>query len=227
MKTIQEISEFKRKASGPLTINGRNIVDLAQTDPKAAYDLVFEAVDRRGGHKALLNHRSRQSCVREAMAVPLPGASENIFKGPIKVGSRLVLPVVPIHFAVLQALESPLLQLISEATSNKKAELKNPTQEQKWEICHVFTADAKQLFRQLKTQGAGFIREQSAEVVGMEWESAEIELAMPAIMEQLQRHIETTIRFATEMEASKQVRFFQMEKTEEKSEASTASASVG
>lgn len=224
MKTIQEISEFKRKASGPLTIDGRNIVELSQTDPKAAYNLVFEAVDRRGGHRVLLNHRSRQSCVREAMAVPLPGASENILKGSIKVGNREILPVVPVHFAVLQALESPLLQLISDATTNKKAELKNPTQEQKWEICHVFTANAKQLFKDLKSKGVSFIREQSAEVVGMEWESAEIELAMPAIMEQLQRHIEVTIRFAAEMEASKQVRFFQMEKTEEKSEASTPKA---
>jgi hypothetical protein len=214
MKTIGEIQDYKCKSHHPLTIDGRNVLELASEDPQAAHRLVAETVDKRGGHRALFEYRNRQSCIRQAMAKPLPGASDAILKNSIQVGSRQIRPVVPAHFAILQGLDSPLLKLIADAATNKKSELTNPTQEQKWEICHVFTAEPKTLFKAFKSQGAAFIREQAADAVGMEWEAAEVELAMPAIMEQLKRHIETTVKFAAEMEAKDDVSFFREQKDE-------------
>jgi hypothetical protein len=214
MKTIGEIQDYKRKSHHPLTIDGRNVLELADQDPQAAHRLIAETIDKRGGHRPLFEYRNRQGCIRQAMSKPLPGASDAILKDSIQVGSRQIRPVVPVHFAVLQGLDSPLLKLIADATENKKAALVNPTQEQKWEICHVFTEDPKTLFKAFKSKGADFIREQSADAVGMIWQAAEIELAMPAIMEQLKRHIETTVKFAAEMEAKGDVSFFREEKSE-------------
>ena len=184
------------------------IHEIGKKDIRKAQEIAWEALGEHG-RKNFFEFRGRQSCIRQAQSVPLPGASKDAFtKSQIRVGERRINPVVPAHFAVLQALDSPLLKLIADATANKSAELTNPTQEQKWEICHVFTADAKTLFKTLKSKGVDFIREQAADAVGMEWQAAEVELAMPAIMEQLKRHIETTVRFAGEMEKEGDVRFF-------------------
>jgi hypothetical protein len=184
------------------------IHEIGKKDIRKAQEIAWEALGEHG-RKNFFEFRGRQSCIRQAQSVPLPGASKDAFtKDSIQVGSRQIRPVVPAHFAVLQGLDSPLLKLIADATANKKADLVNPTQEQKWEICHVFTAEPKALFKALKSKGADFIREQAADAVGMEWEAAEVELAMPAIMEQLKRHIETTVKFAAEMEQKGDVSFF-------------------
>lgn len=189
-----------------------SIYEIGKRDIKEAQKMAWEAIGENG-RKGFFEFRGRQSCIRQAQAVPLPGASKDAFtKYSIKVGNRRINPVVPVHFAVLQALDSPLLKLIADATANKKAELTNPTHEQKWEICHVFTAEPKTLFKELKSKGVDFIREQSADAVGLEWDAAEVELAMPAIMEQLKRHIETTVKFAVEMEAKGDVSFFREQK---------------
>ena len=184
------------------------ILEIGKVDPRAAHTYV-ESTLTAAERGEIEDFRVRQLCIRKAQSVPLPGASKDAFtKDSIKVGSRQIRPVVPAHFAILQALDSPLLKLIADATANKTAELANPTQEQKWEICHVFTAEPKTLFKELKSKGVDFIREQSADAVGLEWQAAEVELAMPAIMEQLKRHIETTVKFAAEMEAKGDVSFF-------------------
>ena len=189
------------------------ILEIGKRDIKEAQKIAWDAIGENG-RKGFFEFRGRQSCIRQAMTKPLPGASDAILKDSIQVGSRKIRPVVPAHFAILQGLDSPLLKLIADATANKAADLVNPTQEQKWEICHVFTAEPKTLFKAFKSQGADFIREQSADAVGMEWQASEVELAMPAIMEQLKRHIETTVRFAAEMEAKGDVSFFREQKGE-------------
>lgn len=214
MQTLNDAANPPRKGGHPLTIGGQNILELSRSNPAEAHKLVARALGEKG-HRSFFEHRGRQACIQKAMAKPLPGALGNAFlKSDIKVGSRMIRPVVPAHFAVLQALDSPLLKLIAEATSSKSAELKNPSQEEKWEICHVFTAEPKTLFKELKSKGVDFIREQAQDAVGMTWEAAEVELAMPAIMEQLKRHIETTVRFAAEMEAKNEVSFFREQKPE-------------
>jgi hypothetical protein len=208
MLTIADAQNRVQGSRHPLTISGVNIHELARTNPSEAHKMVARAVGDIG-HKSFFAHRRSQECIRKAMAIPLPGASANaILKSNITVGSHEIRPVCPVHFAALQALDSPILKLMEDATTGGKSELKNPTPEQKWEACHVFTAEPKQLFRDLKAKGVDYLREQSQEQVGLEWDAAEIELAMPAIIEQLHRHIQTTVKFAAEMEAKGDVSFF-------------------
>ena len=61
----------------------------------------YEAVDRRGGHKPLIEFRARQSCIRQAMAKPLPGAAGDAFlKGAVSVGHFTIYEVMPISSAM-------------------------------------------------------------------------------------------------------------------------------
>ena len=207
MKTIGEISQFKQRGHHPLSINGVNVLDLSRQDPAAAHMLVANAVEQRGGHKAFQNFRARQSCIKEAMAKPLPGAAGDAFvKGAIPVAGKIVNRVVPTHFAVLQALDSPLLKMIENATTDSKASV-DMDDEQQWQVCFVFTTDAKALRRTLKTSGVDEIKRQAEEACG-DWGAAELNFVMLAVIEQLKRHVETTVKFAAEMEASGDVSFF-------------------
>lgn len=213
MQTIAEVGQYraKTKASHPLEIGGRNVFDLAQSDPEAAYKLVFEAVDRRGGHQALINHRARQSCIGKAMAKPLPGAAESAFtKGAIPAAGKSVNRVVPTHFAVLQALSSPLLTMIENATAETKANV-DFDDEQQWQVCFVFTSDAKELRRTMKDKGVEEIKRQAEAACG-DWSAAELNFVMLAVVEQLKRHVEQTVKFAAEMQAGGEVEMFKAQK---------------
>lgn len=151
--------------------------------------------------------KGRQSCADKAKSKPLPGASAGAFlHGEIKVSDRLVRRVVPIHFTVLQALESPLLKMIENAMTKKSAEV-DYSEEQQWEICHVFTAEPRELRRTLKEKGISEIKVQS--LILENWSAAQINMTMLAILEQVKRHIETTVKFAGEMEKEGNISFFQ------------------
>lgn len=171
-----------------------------QTVPR---DIALKAVNL----EPYIAWQKRQGVVREAAIKPLPGSAEQAFvSGPVMAAGKTVNRVVPAHFAVLQALKSPLLEMISNAVTKRKSEV-DFTHEQQWEICHVFTAEPKALYRALRASGAEFVRQQAHDTV-MEWDAAAINLVMLAVMEQMKRHISTTVKFAADMEKEGQVSFF-------------------
>jgi hypothetical protein len=153
--------------------------------------------------------KGRQNFIAQAQSKPLPGAAGKAFtSGAIKVGGRVINRVVPAHFAILQALDSPLLKMIESATTKNKVDVDFKANEQ-WEVCYVFTNDAETTYEILETEGVKAIKSEAKKGVGMKWEAAEVNLAMLAVIEQIKRHIQTTVKMAAEMEASGDVSFFQ------------------
>lgn len=204
MKTIQEIQEFKRKISGPLEIEGKNIVELAQTDPKAAYDLVFREVDRRGGHKALLNYRSRQNCIKQAMSKPLPGASADAFLlGSVKLDEHTIYEVMPIHLKCLQAVNSPMLDLMTAATEDGKSAKREFELDDEFQLCYIFTENPEILYDTPKSKLAELIQT-SAKAKFRPASSALVNGICTAIIKQFERHIATSVRFGSEVEGQTQ-----------------------
>lgn len=184
----------------------QHVHEIGRRDPKEAQRFVWENMPQ-STRDIYLKFRGRQECARRAMAKPLPGPAASAFtKGAIEAGGKIVNRVVPAHFAVLQALNSPLLKLIENATTEKKSEV-DFDDEQQWQICYIFTTDAKQLRSTLKSKGVEAIKKEAESACG-EWSAAEINFVMLAIVEQLKRHVETTVKFAAEMEANGDVHFF-------------------
>lgn len=182
------------------------IKELSERDPAEAHRLVAQAIGVRG-HEPFFQHLHRQECIRRAMAKPLPGASGAAFTtGAIKVAGKVVNRVVPTHFAALQALQSPLLAMMENATATTKAEV-DFDDEQQWQICFVFTSDARELRKMLKSEGIDAIKVE-AEKACSDWSAAEINFVMLAVIEQLKRHVETTVKFAAEMEEKGDISFF-------------------
>jgi hypothetical protein len=205
MQTVQDISEFKRKGSHPLEIQGRNIYELAQTDPEAAYKMVFEAVDRRGGHKVLIDHRLRQSCIGAARAKPLPGSAENAFlKGAISIGDFIIFEVMPVHLKCLQLVNSPLLELAAAAMSKDGAAKREIEFDDEWNICFIFTHDPEVLYDTPKAKLKELIetgaREQFKPSKTNAVNSATVNGICAAVVKQFERHIATSVRFASEVE---------------------------
>jgi hypothetical protein len=180
---------------------------LSIKDPKELHRQVANALGERV-HKPWFEFHGRQACIERAMAKPLPGASASAFTtGAIEAGGHIVRRVVPTHFAVLQALKSPLLAMIEQASKEAAASI-DLDPDQQIEICHVFTADPKDLRATLKASGGvDAIRAQAQNACG-EWGAAEINFVILAIIEQLKRHVETTVRFAADLEAKGDVSFF-------------------
>lgn len=158
--------------------------------------------------RGFFEFKGRQSCAKAAMARPLPGAAGLAFtKGAIKAGGKTVASVVPAHFAVLQALESPLLKMIENAMTQKSVNVDFKPKEQ-WEICYVFTADIEATYELLESDGVAAIRKVAKKAVGMTWDASSLNLVMLAVLEQVKRHAETLVRFAADMEATKEISFF-------------------
>lgn len=210
MNTVHDIAEFKRKGSHPLEINGRNVFDLAQADPESAYKLVFEAVDRRGGHQALINHRARQSCIGKAMAKPLPGAAEDAFlKGAVSVGGYTIYEVMPIHLKCLQVVDSPILKgepVASEDGLSVTVKMPEFEFQDEWNLCFIFTHDPEVLYDTPKSklkeliegEGKRFFKPSKTNVVN----SATVNGICSAIMKQLERHHSTVLRNEQELDGS-------------------------
>ena len=157
--------------------------------------------------------RGRQACIEKAQSKPLPGASGKAFaSGPVRAAGKIVNRVVPSHFAVLQSLDSPLLSMIENAMGKKSVDVSFKPHEQ-WQICYVFTEDAEEVYTLLETEGAKAVAQAAKKAVGMGWEASAVNLVMLAVLEQIKRHVETTVKFAAEMEAQGDVSFFQELKT--------------
>lgn len=175
---------------------------------EAAYRIAEQAVGRAGYERFLL-HKGRQSCIKKAMSKPLPGASGDTFiKGNTTVGDVTVREVLPIHIACLQAVESPLLTLVNNAiqSEEKKAAI-DFNEQQQFEICYLFTTEPKQLRKTLKESGAESIKKLSDETV-CDWTAAKINMVILAVVEQFHRHIQTSAKFAAQVEAQGDEHFF-------------------
>lgn len=203
MQTISEVGKYREKTGSkhPLEIKGQNICDLAQNDPEAAYRLVFEAVDRRGGHEPLIRYRARQSCISKAMAKPLPGAAEDAFLSKeLKVNGRKVFKIFPSHIRALQAVQSPILSMGHETG------LKEFTEAQQNYLCFIMTTAPRELATILDSEGAEKLRKLADEKINGVWEAAEIEMCVLLSISQYAKHMQTRIKIAGE--AVENDRFF-------------------
>jgi len=153
--------------------------------------------------------REEQDMIAQAQCRPLPGPAGKAFTtGNIKAGSKTVYRVVPAHFAILQALDSPLLKMIESATTKKQVETDFKPLEQ-WEVCYTFTEDVESVYGLLEKDGVKAIRSAAKKAVGLKWDAASVNLVLMAVLEQVKRHIQTTVKLATEMKDEGEVSFFQ------------------
>jgi hypothetical protein len=183
------------------------IHEIGKRDIRQAQEIAWSAIGESGRAK-FFEFRGRQSCIQKAQSKPLPGAAGKAFtSGPIKAAGKVVNRVVPCHFAILQALESPLLAMIENAMTQKRQEVDFKASEQ-WDVCYIFTEDAEAVYELLESEGVSSVRKAAKSTVATKWEAAAVNLVMLAVMEQVKRHIETTVRFAGEMEAQGEVSFF-------------------
>lgn len=191
------------------------------TKARQAQRLIWGALPE-SSRRNFFEFRGRQACIERAMATPLPGAAGDAFtKGAISVAGKLVNRVVPTHFAVLQALKSPLLTMLEQATNEAKSAV-DFDDEQQWQICYVFTANPKTMRQTLKSpNGLESIKADAERFCG-DWSAAELNFVMLAVIEQLKRHVETTVKFAAELEASGDVSFFRDKKPKSERPADSA-----
>ena len=208
MNTINDLQAYRKKcASGTLTVDGKNVCELAAENPTAAYDLVFKEVEARGGFKAFHAHRERQSCIGAAMAKPLPGAAGDAYtKGPVNAAGRKVNKVTCAIWALLQAVESPIIVMFQQAakTGEAKAEW---SESQKWDACWIFTESAHRLYDLLESDGPKAVQAECRSHV-MDWEQSEIDVVMTGIMEQIRRHSNTLVKHLTEAKEGGEINFF-------------------
>ena len=105
--------------------------------------------------------------------------------------------------------------------TKKKSDVDFKPKEQ-WEICYVFTEDSETVYTLLENEGAKSISLAAKKSVGLKWDAAAVNLVMLAVLEQVKRHIETTVKFAAEMEASGDVSFFREQAPESLTPAESA-----
>lgn len=181
-------------------------MSILEFDQKQIREISLASLTESSKRNFLLFH-GRQRCVERAKTKPLPGPAAGAFiHGGIVAAGKNVQRVMPIHFIILQALDSPLLKMIENAMTKKSVEV-DYSERQQWELCHVFTCEPRSLRRTFKDNGISKIKS-DAESFMESWTAAEINIVMLAILEQVKRHIETTVKFAAEMEAKGDVSFF-------------------
>ena len=107
-------------------------------------------------------------------------------------------------------MDSPLLKLVQKAAnqSGEKTD-ENFSEEAQWEFCYIFTQNPKELRKTLKDGGAEAIKKLSEEAIDCLWSAAKINSVILAVIEQFHRHIQTTVKFAAEVEGQGDKRFFQ------------------
>lgn len=154
--------------------------------------------------------KGRQSCVKAAMAKPLPGASADAFiKGATKVAGETVHEVYPIHIVCLQAVDSPLLKLVqAAAVSEEKKGTQNFQEQDEWNVCYIFTENPKTLRAIIKNGGAAEIGKRAEELVDGKWNAAKINAVSLSVIEQFHRHIQTSVKFTAEVEGQGDEGFF-------------------
>lgn len=183
-----------------------DIHEIAQTDLKEAQRLAWDSIPETGRQNYFL-FRGKQACIEKARSKALPGESRGAFlNDKIKVCDKIVHRIVPRHFVVLTALDSPLLKMMEQATEEKKSDADwNPQQE--WEVCYLFTHEPKEVFQTFKLKGVDEIRQLAEDEVG-EWDAAVVRFVTLAVLEQLKRHIETKVKIASELERDGEISFF-------------------
>jgi hypothetical protein len=182
--------------------------------PADAHRLV---ADRLGvdGHKPFFEFRGRQECIRQAMAKPLPGAAGDAFlRGSVKIEDYVIHEVMPIHLKCLQLVNSPLLDLVTSAVAADVVDEKNGEQKKtvtktasrefefsdEWQLCYIFTENPETLYDTPKSELAKLI-ETSAKAEFRAINSALVNGICSAIVKQFERHISTTVKYATEVDA--------------------------
>lgn len=153
----------------------------------------------------------KRECAEKANSVPLPGASADAFiRGATRVGDVIVREVEPVHIACLQAVDSPILKMVSQATESKeKSSNADFGIKDQWYICHIFTANPDDLLDILDCGGTEKIKEVSKAAINKQWNAAKINMVMLAVIEQFHRHIQTTVKFAAQVEGQVESSFFQ------------------
>lgn len=187
-----------------MMIDEQSARKAVQTTPTVSREVALRAVNL----DPFLKWKGRQACLAAAKAKPLPGAAGHAFtSGDIKIAGKVVHRCVPAHFAVLQAISSPLLVMMEEAASKKEVRMDFKPQEQ-WEMALVFTEDAEAMYDLLESEGVKAIKQKARKEIGMKWEPASVNLVIVAILEQIKRHVETTVKFSAEAEKDGQISFF-------------------
>lgn len=182
--------------------------EIARTDLRQAQRIAASAIGE-SGLRRFLEHKGRQACIQRARTRPLPGAAADAFlNGGIKMAGRVIHEVMPVHLKCLQAVNSPVLRLIENAVSSKDKQADvdfEPSEER--ELCYIFTADPEKLEDTPKGERVELIKSESKRIFG-KCSAAEINMTVVAVVNQFHRHIQTSVKFAGEMEASGDVRFF-------------------
>lgn len=194
--TTTELNEMARNKDGSVNPDGLHRVQ------ELAWGIIGES-----GRRSFFEFKGRQSCIKAAQAKPLPGPAGQAFaSGPIKAAGMVVHKIVPAHFAVLQAMKSPLLTMIENAMTQKAVDVDLKGSEE-WDICYLFTSDIEAVYNKLENEGVIAIQA-DAKKIGFQWDSAAIKLVIVAVLEQVKRHISTTVRFAADMDKDGQISFF-------------------
>ena len=175
------------------------IVEVGKTDPKAAYRLVEESItptDRLEWSK----FRQRQGCIRQAMSRPLPGAAGDAFlKGSITVADCVIFEVMPIHLKCLQLVNSPLLDLVTAAVTDGGGAKREFECVDEAQLCYIFTENPETLYDTPKAALLDLIKKESRARF-MAANSALVNGICSAIIKQFERHIATTVKYASEVE---------------------------
>lgn len=187
-----------------MLMNGEHQANALASAPMIDRNVAIKAVNL----EPYIKFRQEQDAIASARTKPLPGSSLKAFtSGAINAGGKIVQRVVPAHFAVLQALDSPLIKMIENATNRKDEEAEfKPAQQ--WEVCYVFTQDIEQIFTELEEKGVKAIKSAARKEIGMKWEAAAVNVVLMAVLEQVKRHIQTTVKMVGEMEKEGEVTFF-------------------
>lgn len=142
---------------------------------------------------------------KRALADPLPGpVGEAFCSGPIEVGGKIVYQIVPRHFTALKMLNSPLISVMQDVVSTGAVDTIF-SDEQSWELCWVFTHTGKEV-KEALDKGGLFIKSLCEEIGDIP--NYPVALVVAAIMEQLKRHMETSIRFTAEAQEKDEISFF-------------------
>lgn len=177
----------------------KQLLELGKQDPKEAHRLIANMVGERG-HKPFFEFRGRQDCIRRAMSRPLPGAAGDAFLlGSVKLDEHTIYEVMPIHLKCLQAVNSPMLDLMTAAAEDGKSAKREFELDDEFQLCYIFTENPEVLYDTPKSKLVELIQN-SAKSKFRSASSALVNGICTAIVKQFERHIATSVRFSSEVE---------------------------
>lgn len=144
---------------------------------------------------------------KRASAHPLPGPLRDAFcSGPITVAGKTIYKVVPRTFQALVAIDSPMIKTIQDVVQTGKVDTEF-TEEQAWEICWIFTHEPKAV-REMLDKGVAALKEAAVNEVGESWDAAAVNMVIAGCLEQIKRHMLTSVKFAAEAQEKGEITFF-------------------